>query len=157
MKPKSENALLPEKDHQPENITSRKTRHQADEKGEISNKNGLENKPTKGKHLACVANKKMMLLKTEPREETEAAKQEEYKEFSKKSGLENEFPNGKLPFSRKKVNSLEIKKSGKTENKAEEKEEVLVHCRELETDEIQVILAKRRNALIPQCLNIPRK
>ena len=45
-----------EKDHQPENIDSRKTRHQAEGKGEISNKNGLENEPTKGKNLACVEN-----------------------------------------------------------------------------------------------------
>ena len=60
-----------EKDHQPENIASGKTRHQADEKEEISNKNGLENEPTKGKNLACVENKKMMMLKTEPREEIE--------------------------------------------------------------------------------------
>ena len=110
-----------EKDHQPENIDSRKTRHQAEGKGEISNKNGLENEPTKGKNLACVENKKMVMSKTEPCEEKGAAKQEEYEEFSKKSGLKNEFPNGKLPFSRKKANSLEINKSGKTETKLKRK------------------------------------
>ena len=61
--------------HQLEVNDTRNTRHQAEEKGEMSNRRGLENEPSKGKHLPIVKNKMILLKK--PCEETEAVKEDE--------------------------------------------------------------------------------
>ena len=54
---------------------TRNTRHQAEEKGEMSNRRGLENEPSKRKQLPSVTNKMMLLKK--PCDETEAVKEDE--------------------------------------------------------------------------------
>jgi len=66
-----------EKVHQLEVNDTRNTRYQAEEKGEMSNRRGLENMASKGKHLPSVKNKMIMLKKPCNCEETEAVKEDE--------------------------------------------------------------------------------
>jgi len=62
--------------HQLEVNDTRNARHQAEEKGEMSNdRRGLENEPSKGKQRPTVKNKMILLKK--PCEETEAVKEDE--------------------------------------------------------------------------------